>query len=381
MDNMQFHSMKARSHRPSVLVAYSFAMHYRAGILRALANHPALHVTLAAGIPPRGGAGGVRALDKCELPSLDLVRTRKFLGWWWQPALVRRALFQPFDVVIVDPSVRVPSMWIIALGRRFRGKKTIFWGLGWTRPHGWVRTRIKNFAFRAADHFMTYGAESASRAVQSGYPGQRISAIGNSLADLATAQSVCRELPPPSPFVMTASVRLTSRKRLDLLIRAAGVLKKDGETRVILLGDGPERGALIKLAHECEVDLEMWGARYDDQTLSQMYRQAHLTVLPGHAGLTVIQSIMHGRPVVTHDNVDHHAAEWEAIKSPWVGSFFAEGDLDDLVRQIQGLRQRIVQNPDAVVRSCRQAYLSDWSPPVQADRIARVVEQVLDGGH
>ncbi|MBA2695728.1 MAG: glycosyltransferase family 4 protein [Actinobacteria bacterium] len=129
-------------------------------------------------------------------------------------------------------------------------------------------------------------------------------------------------MPPVEPLVLGTSVRLSARKRVDLLIEAAAELQQQGTAvRVQIVGDGPERTRLEQLAARRRVDVDFLGPLYEPGGIADFYRSVHMTVLPGHAGLTVLQSLMHGRPVVTHDDADQHAAEWEALEAGVTGAF------------------------------------------------------------
>ncbi len=224
--------------------------------------------------------------------------------------------------MVWDPSLHCLTMWVSSLALRARRDTTLaYWGLGWTASHGRLKERAKVAAFRLAHGFLTYGRRSAERAVEAGYPADRVFVVGNSTVDTPEAATWslgrCRRC---HALGLVVSLRLTARKRVDLLLRAAAALDAAGTpTRVHVIGDGPERAALQAQAAELRVDATFHGALYDSGQIADVYRQAHMTVIPGHAGLTVIQSLMHGRPVITHGNTEQHAAEWEALRDGVTG--------------------------------------------------------------
>ncbi len=370
--------------RLRVLIAYSYSMHYRLGVFRALLAQPDLDVTIAAGTTPRHespsvATSGVAPIRPEDLPELQWHRTFS-IGWLrFQPGLLRRSLSSRYDVVIWDPSMHCLTTWLSSVVIRARGQSLLYWGLGWTKQHGRFKERCKVAVFRLAHGFMTYGQRSAELGVQAGYPEPRLYVVGNSLPDHPAAGEAAATMPPESPLMLGVALRLSGRKRVDLLIRAVVALNARGiATRAIIVGDGPERAALQGLAEELDADVEFAGELYDAEKIADYYRQIHLTVIPGHAGLTVIQSLMHGRPVVTHDNPSNHADEWTAIRAGVSGAFFSEGDLDALVDTILQIREQLMGGADdrrAVAAACRVDFLQHGSPQAHAKRI---IDSVMD---
>jgi glycosyltransferase involved in cell wall biosynthesis len=363
-----------------VLFAFSYSTHYRLGVLRALLDDPDTDVDVAAGVTVLAHAPQpVAPVDPADLPALRLHRTYAVRSLRWHPGLLRQTLSRDYDVVVWDPSLHCLTMWASSLLLRARRDTTLlYWGLGWTASHSRLKEHLKVRAFRLAHGFLTYGRRSAERAVAAGYPPRRIVAVGNSTIDSpAAAAAASAPMPPAPPLGLVCSLRLTARKRLDLLLRAAAALDASGTpTRVHLIGDGAERAALEALADELRVEVAFHGALYDPDRVAEVYRQAHLTVIPGHAGLTVLQSLMHGRPVVTHSNTERHAAEWEALRDGVTGSFFREGDVGDLVTHIRTVASWVQDRPRQVADDCRHDYLVNGDPAVHAGRILEAVRRV-----
>lgn len=368
--------------RPRVLIAYSYPMHYRLGVFEALVLRHDLDVDLVAGDVADKMRGGVAQISPESLPSMRVVRTFNIMGFWWQPEMVRRALWGNYDAVVMDPSLKSLSVWLIAIGRRIVRRPVLFWGLGWTKPHNRWKEWLKTATFRICDQFLTYGQESMRRATENGFPADRLSVVGNSLADSVPARTLQPKSRNGRSIVLLVSVRLTQRKRIDLLLQAAAYLSVEYDVRVIIVGSGPEEGNLRGMAEELGVTAEFRGAVYEAEALALIYSQADITVLPGHAGLTVVQSLMHGTPVVTHDDPDRHAAEWEAISGPLLGGFFKEGDAKDLARVLGEKRELLREDAGAVFYACRSEYRSRWSPHVQAGAVAEeVLKAMVRGGN
>jgi glycosyltransferase involved in cell wall biosynthesis len=128
--------------------------------------------------------------------------------------------------------------------------------------------------------------------------------------------------------------RLERQKGFDLLVRAAAEFKQ----AVMLLGDGPERPRLLRLARALHVDLHAPGFQSCEAVASAL-RGARLLVQPSRMGffgreegfpVAVMEARALGCPVLaarTGGLAERLRAE----------ELFACGDFDDLVRQL-GLR-------------------------------------------
>lgn len=362
-----------------VLIAYSYSSHYRLGVWRALLADPSAQVSIAVGETVAAHAAQLtEPISAEDLPQMRVHRTYALASLRWQPGLLRQTLSSDYDVVIWDPSMHCLTMWASSVLLRLRGRTLLYWGLGWTGRHGRVKEWAKVRAFRLAHVFLTYGARSAELAVAAGYPVDRVVVVGNSLVDSPEAAAVASSpMPPPEPLVLGVSVRLAARKRVDLLLEAAAALQGSGlSVRVRVVGDGPERGRLEALGVRLGVDVDFLGAIYDDVAIADYYRSIHMTVLPGHAGLTVIQSLMHGRPVVTHDDPDHHAAEWEAVQPGVTGALFGRGDLDALVASTSAVARWVEIRERPLRAACRTAYLGQGDPAAHARRILQACNAV-----
>jgi glycosyltransferase involved in cell wall biosynthesis len=105
--------------------------------------------------------------------------------------------------------------------------------------------------------------------------------------------------------------RLQARKRVDALLRACAEIQN---IHLIIVGDGPERGALEALAKEIYPEARFVGARHGAE-LKAYFAEADLFVLPGTGGLAVQEAMGHGLPVIVAQG---------------------DGTQDDLVREQNG---------------------------------------------
>jgi glycosyltransferase involved in cell wall biosynthesis len=91
--------------------------------------------------------------------------------------------------------------------------------------------------------------------------------------------------------------RLQARKRIDFLLHACAAHPGGLEPHLWIVGDGPERAALEKLAGEVYPSAHFWGARQGSE-LANLFSGADLFVLPGTGGLAVQEAMSYALPVM-----------------------------------------------------------------------------------
>jgi glycosyltransferase involved in cell wall biosynthesis len=101
--------------------------------------------------------------------------------------------------------------------------------------------------------------------------------------------------------------RLYPRKRIDLLLQAYALLKTMGVTAQLrIIGDGPERNRLEKIAAELEISREVaWlGAISNDQQMIEEWTNATVFCHPSLQecfGFVLLEAMVSGLPVVAFD--------------------------------------------------------------------------------
>lgn len=373
---------------PKVSVIYHHYPHYRAPVLRAMADSNAHDYRFWGSLDD---VAGIKAFKGDERVHIEPLRFRvdgtawHLRGYW--PALKD----ENTDALVVLANPNMPASWVIAILGRLMGKKILFWGHGWLKPESRVKSAIRQVYFRLAHRVMVYGDRARELGSKFGYPRDRIDPIYNSL-DYDNAQKALAEIArngqhggilpqslfahPERPLVI-CTARITQLCRFDLLLDAAAQLDRDGTpVNILLVGDGPERDALEAQAKRLGVDVHFFGACYHEKILARLLYFADVTVSPGKIGLTVIHSLTYGTPAITHGNLDEQMPEVEAIVPGLTGLLFQHNDSADLARAI---RQWFETGPDRddVRQACQAVVAEKWNPVVQARLIDESIDRAL----
>jgi glycosyltransferase involved in cell wall biosynthesis len=221
--------------------------------------------------------------------------------------------------------------------------------------------------------------------VQNGFTGDTLYVVYNSLdyeaqriarakiTDDHTKQVRGMIFPNQSKPILICTSRLIRLRGLELVLDAMSELQRQGfETSLLLVGDGPEREYLGKMARDLRLAVHFYGPCYDEDRLAELIMSANLTVAPGKVGLTAMHSLVYGTPVITHDDPAEQMPEWEAIVPGKTGDFFKRGDIHDLAKTIH--RWCVRPWPDKGVRKqCMEVIDRFYNPQFQRQAINRAV--------
>jgi glycosyltransferase involved in cell wall biosynthesis len=127
----------------------------------------------------------------------------------------------------------------------------------------------------------------------------------------------------PGEYYLSVS-RLISHKRVDLAVQACTQMKK----KLIVVGDGPERKNLEKLAGET---IRFVG-RVDDEQLKTLYLGSKALLFPSHEdyGIVPLEAQACGRPVIAYGK----GGALETVSEGKSGVFFNEQSVDSLIASI-----------------------------------------------
>jgi glycosyltransferase involved in cell wall biosynthesis len=299
---------------------------YRAAFFDALAQACDGGLSVFAGLPrPEDSittSGVLNIASFTTARNLNLLRgpfylcyQRGLLGWLtdWNP-----------DVLIVEANQRYLSTPPAVRWMKQHGRPVLGWGLGvplFTGPLSSLRrTRMISFLDQF-DALITYSRRGADEYAALGFLADRIFVAPN-----AASQRPVSPLPlrPPTfngkPCVLFVG-RLQARKRIDKLLQACAALSGgEGLTkiqpRLVIMGDGPERLNLERLAKTIYPSTEFPGDKRGPELVPYFY-SADLFVLPGTGGLAVQEAMSYGLPVImgqgdgTNDDLVRPTNGWQ----------------------------------------------------------------------
>jgi glycosyltransferase involved in cell wall biosynthesis len=182
------------------------------------------------------------------------------------------------------------------------------------------------------------------------------------------------------PFTLAYAGRMTAVKGVDILLRAAAGIKRDWRLR--LIGNGPERDNLRRLAHELDIsDKACFEPQLASSEMPRVYGEVDLYVLPSRSapnwteqfGRVLIEAMACGVPVIG-------AATGEIPNTIGdAGLTFAENDAAGLQAQIERVMTDETLRRDLQERGLRRV-LQNFTQASIAHQTVEVYREMLDAG-
>lgn len=328
----------------------------------------------------------IKEMDTSKLKDVVYVKNKKVFGplvtQKGAGSLVREK--DSYKILMLGEPMTLSTWWIL-LQRRlfFPNKKTYLWSHGWYGREGFFKKWLKRAFFGMADHVFTYGEYAKNVAISQGFDGNKITPIHNSLNHAEQIQlrnslqssSIYAEHFCNTNKVIIFIGRLTTVKRLDLLLEALTKLNEQGKRyNLVLIGSGEQKDNLENLTKKLGLESQVWfyGACYDDKQNAQLIYDADICVAPGNVGLTAMHSMVFGTPVLTHNDFSWQMPEFEAIRQGETGDFFKKGNPESIANSIQKWIESH-SDREKVRKACYKEIDEKWSPEYQLNILKSVI--------
>ncbi len=328
-----------------------------------------------------------RKHDNCELPRQYGVRVKGY--WIWN----ERLLFQPAlreiaaaDFVVIDHANKFILNHLLLLLSLCKLKKVAFWGLGENLQAGrsrlseWYKERTLDWA-----HWWFAYTEGTARYLrQHGVSSSKITSVQNSV-DTRRIRSYVKNLSPnakaalrdklgisPSAPVGIFVGMLHKVKSVPFLIRAGEKIRQCiPEFQLIVVGGGPDEEE-IKRSTEHRSWVHFVGPKFGDRK-AQLLAIADVFLLPGRAGLAVLDGFAAGLPLIA-TTLPIHGPEMEYLEEGHNGLITAP-DPEDYARAVT----RLLSNPEELrlLREGAATSAEKYSIEVMVENFKRGVIQCL----
>jgi glycosyltransferase involved in cell wall biosynthesis len=315
----------------------------------------------------------------------------------WQSGIVTLAWKRGIDAIVFAGMADTLSTWLAASIARLRGKRVVFWTHGFRNDSRSLKEWVRERFYRLAHCLVHYGFASREIAIRRGFLKSGQYVCLNSLdheSHRAIRKQCTPEIVAETRKDLTGSVhtpiliwvgRLTRAKKLHMLLQATSSLLDRGKrVFTVLVGDGPEREGLRRQADALGIAdrVRFTGACYDEEQLARLLAASDICVGPGEIGLACIHATTFGTPIITHDNPAQQGPEQEAIIPGRTGTFFRQGDVEDLVQKITGWLE-CATDRDAIRRDCYAVVDRYFNPEFQTraftDAVLEREQSLADG--
>lgn len=317
------------------IVIQPSASHYRAPFMRNLLGSEVVGFTLL------GKSADLRTDPvSADYDVLSRVQTFRDVRVWrsfrWQQGIVSRAVLTKSSMMVLEGNPFILSTWVAMVILKLRNKPIVLWGHGWKRPDYGPKLLIRKTFYKIATAHLVYGDWAREYAGRVGLDSRRFFTVYNSvypelLVGLGAEEKAKFPARQPGSISLIYCGRLTKRHSVDLAIRAACLVRESGTpVSLTIIGDGPERDALVRQSTENDAPVRFVGPLYNASELAKLYAKADFALSPGASGLNVIQALNFGLPVIAAEGNPESGPEVEAISTGITGYMFEDGSAQSL---------------------------------------------------
>lgn len=293
--------------RRRLLIVQPVVPHYRVPFFRLLQGASEYDLDIAAAETFMGFTS-TADLQHIRAPVRELAGGRLF----WQSVDLSR--LRRGDAVIFSGNARFLNLLPNMVEARMRGVRIGWWGHWKSAGSPKKGAALRHLLSRGADTLIMYSDSERSAAVRSGIPESRVFVAQNTIDDREIRRLVSEferhpsafpcELPfdTQQPFFLSVG-RLIARKRVDIALRAVAAFPGTQAPAIVIVGDGPERPGLQRLAQELGLGHRavFLGEVTHDRQLLPLFRRCVALVSSGPIGLAAPHSLAFHTPVVFVD--------------------------------------------------------------------------------
>lgn len=326
------------AHRPKVLLIQRIAPHYRVPLFRALSEMPSFDISFAFDERARSNASDKETLG--SVVSIPVVPVRNISfgrreAITFQSGVMAALSAQSYDVVIAEFNPRIVSN-VLACLRMHRRTRFIWWGHGIGAESGALVGRLRLLLTSFADGVIFYDRARAERLMSLGLPEAKVYVAANSVETEEIAK-----LRSAGDWGVRRNVmfigRLSRRKKVDILLRAYAHARSSlpEHCRLLIIGDGPERAALVNLAVDLGIAdcVQFTGTVHRQDELAIYFNSALASVCLGAVGLGAIHSLAFGVPMVAVCDAGH-GPEFSTLQNERTALLLETADVGQVARAI-----------------------------------------------
>ncbi len=327
--------------------------------------------------------GGIAPMDVSLLHHFcGYFHNINFGRFYWQSRAVS-LLWSRYTDLFTTGTHNCLSAWLIILLAPLFGKRVYLWSHGAYGDERGLKRWLTRWKMNRVAGSLLYGNYARRLLLEMGVRPQKLHVFYNSLA--YDEQRALRQDIHPTPIYQDHFAnqlrnlvfigRLTSGKKLDLILQAMTYLRAQGETvNMTFVGGGEALGKLQNEVQSAGLQENVWfyGPCYDERQIAELLYNADLCVSPGNVGLTAIHAMTFGTPVISHNDFVRQMPEFEAIQEGLTGAFFTEGDARSLAQSVSLWFSRCTDR-DEIRRCCYDVIDTKYNPHEQIKAIRRVI--------
>ena len=351
--------------RPVVVLQYLTLIHYRESVFNRIASDPRIDFTICCG--KKSPYQKMRNFEPQPPLKIKWVKNfvvnitqMHFIVWQWG-AIINLVRTRPNVLILLGADPHILSSFPLFFIAKILRVKVCWWSHATLAGQGFLGRWLRLFFYKHADGILAYDEVGRLRLEKAGVEPSTMTTIWNCLNDADYKLSANdRQVTENDCTIRVLYIgRLYRDKKMRLLIEAAAILKDRGVTFVVdIVGDGPELTATKEKSIALDLNdvIRFHGAKYDDD-LTQFLSKADIGVIPSWAGLSAIQYMASGIPVITEENRGiNHPPEVSAIIEDETGAFFDFESAESLANTIEATYPKVKNLSNSCLKLVREQF-------------------------
>ena len=369
--------------KTKVAVVYHYYAHYRSTIIEELVASKKIDFRFYSDDSSDLGIKCIpETLFARKWSKLQNLHVGPFL---WQRGLLKKILFSDFDAFILLGNVNFFSTWVALVLAKLLGKKTYLWTHGTLSVETGLKRLVRILFYRLSTGLFLYSHKAHSDLIKMGLPSDKqVKVVYNSLNYRLSSQLVIDDglvakkkssLIQGFKYDLIFCGRIIENRGLEELVMALSLLAKRGRiVSLLVVGDGAYSQhfkARIK-SEKLDDSIEFAGAIYEEKILIDLFSQSHFLIMPGDIGLSAIHALTYFTPVITHNVLDTHKPEYEALTEGLTSFGFDKGCADSMANTIENLLKKDVYSQE-FFDECSLVMKEKYNATVQRDIICEAM--------
>ncbi len=268
----------------------------------------------------------------------------------------------------------IHTLIIYLIHRILFRKKFYWWSHATTGNQGRLGYLMRKLIYKTSSGVFSYNREGQDNLLLMGINEKKIKVVNNSLnnEDYGYLNHNIFKKNKNDNFTILYSGRVTKAKKVDLLIKALGLIKQKNifDFKCYIVGDG-DIEEIINLAREYNISdkIDFVGAKYGKDTHSY-FLESDLFVYPGGIGLSILHSMSFGIPVITTNNIDLHFPEFELLEKNFNGDLYIDNSYEDLADKIIEWKEKLRVSKEIYAKNCIEKIKGmNYLPEVMSDKV------------
>jgi glycosyltransferase involved in cell wall biosynthesis len=251
---------------------------------------------------------------------------------------------------------QIHTLLIFVIFRLILRKNFFWWSHATLGNQGPAGAYVRKLIYKSSTGILAYSQKGRDNLLRMGIQTDNICVVNNSLnkSDYGFLNTDISKPPFKDPVKIIFCGRITKSKKLDLLVKALNIIHKT--TTIGFHCDIIGAGNTTSLKEEV-IRLQLsdriifHGAVYDNELASFLIK-ADLMVYPGGIGLSIVQALSYGIPVITTDNQGLQMPEIELLVPDKNGSLYKDDSAEDLAAKIMLWRAKLENSGNEISQYC-----------------------------